>query len=238
MTKKATTEGETSAKETGIVTLDSLRSMAGVGMSHVDKSDIRPPQILLVQKSANLDEMVDVHGYKPSFGQFFDTGERRFFDEFDCYVVFAKKGTWINRRKPELGELDQYSMIGVRKDSGRIFGMLLRASARFALNGLFSSAVDQKLPMFAFNVHVESKKLSNTEGEWVVPVFRVGELETDPSQLSYLMKTAKQFDAHAEGLDLNEADESPSPTSSSFSQRTPSQDEPEASHAEEIDIPF
>lgn len=199
---------EEEGKQTALVALESLRSMAGMGMSHVDKADIRPPQVLLVQKSSNLDEMVDITGAKPSFGQFFDTGARKIMDSFDCYVVFAKKGTWVSRRKPELGEQDQYSMIGVMKESRRVFGMLLRSSARFALNNLFSTAIDQRYPMFAFNVHVETKKLSNNEGEWVVPVFRVGQLEADGEMLSYLMNVAKQFDSQADKINLDEeADE-------------------------------
>ncbi len=201
---EAKNQAEEEKKESALVELESLRSMANVGMSHVDKTDIRPPQILLVQKSSNLDEMVDIEGNKPSFGQFFNTGSRQIFDSFDCYVIFAKKGTWIDRRKPENGPQEQYSMIGVMKETNRIFGMLLRASARFSLNNLFSTAIDQHYPMFAFNIHVETKQLENKDGKWVVPVFRIGQLETDSERLSFLIKTAKQFDSQAGSINLED----------------------------------
>ncbi|MBP9819393.1 hypothetical protein KBC79_01505 [Candidatus Woesebacteria bacterium] len=192
-----------------LASLESLRGLAGIGMSHVDKADIRPPQVLVVQKSSNLDEMVDINGKKPSFGQFFNTGSREIMDEFDCYVILAKKGFWTDRRKPEEGQKEMYTMIGVMQGSMRIFGMMLRRSSRYALNNLFSVAIDQKYPMFAFNVHVEVKKLSNADGEWVVPVFRIGQLEQDAEILGQLMDVAKQFDQQADKIDLTEVEPDP-----------------------------
>lgn len=216
-------------QEVALVELNSLRKMANVGMSYVDKGDIRPSQILLVQKSSNLDEMVDLNGNKPSFGQMFDTGSREIMNTFDCYVVFAKKGTWLDKRHPERGNQDQYSMICTLKDGLSIRGMLLRGSARFALNNLFSTAIDQKYPMFVFNIHVETKKLSNNDGEWVVPVFRVGQLETNPAVLGGLMKIAKQFDSKAEEVTLDEEVEVVQKTDNDINERNQSVAEEETS---------
>ncbi len=200
---------EEQQKEQGaLMTLESLRSMAGVGMSHVDKSDIRPPQILLVQKLSDLDQMVDLNGNRPTYGQFFDTGARQIIsDGFDCYVVFAKKGYYSDRRNPEKGQLEQYIMIGVMKETQRIFGMSLRSSARFGLNALFSTAIDQGYPMFAFNIHVETKELQNDNGKWMLPVFRVGELEKDPVMLGFLAGTARKFDSQADVIDVDQEED-------------------------------
>jgi len=208
---KAETEAkevaEQEQKEVALVALDSLKSMSRLGMSHIDMADVRPSQILIVQKSSDLEALTDIEGKTPELGKFFDTGKRISFSEFDCYVLFAKKSTWIDKRKPEKGEQPMYTMIGVNKTDltpQGIFGMMLRSSARYSLNNLFSVAVTQGYPMFAFNVHVEIKELQNDQGKWWIPVFRPGQLETDNKVLGTLMMLAKRFDSNAEGVELDE----------------------------------
>jgi hypothetical protein len=195
---------EEQQKQNALVELESLRSMAKIGMSHVDMGDIRPPQIVLVQKMSDIESLTDTEGKTPKFGQFFDTGKRKIMDSFDCYVVFAKKSTWMDRRKPEKGPQPMYTMIGVMKEDMSVFGMMLRSSAQYSLNNLFSSAVSQNYPMFVFNAHVEVKELSNDQGKWWIPVFRVGKIEQDAEILGNLIKLAKRFDSQAETISLDE----------------------------------
>jgi hypothetical protein len=193
--------------ESAMVELESLHALSKVGMSHVDPADIRPASVLLVQKLSDMAELVDTEGSQPKVGQFFDTGMRQIHDNFDCYVVFAKKGFYVDRRKPEDGKKPMYTIVGVMKDSMQMFGMLLRSSASYSLNSLFSSAVTQNYPMFVFNIHVESKELKNDQGSWFIPVFRVREKETNGTILGELQNIAGRFDAKADSVDLAGAED-------------------------------
>lgn len=208
---KAEAEAEKTAevaeKALATVELKSLHSMAKVGMSHVDPADIRPPSVLLVQKLSDLNEMTDIEGKQPKVGQFFDTGNRKIMDSFDCFVVFAKKEMYTDRRKPEDGLKPRYIMVGAMKDSMKMFGMILRSSASYALNSLFTVANYQNYPMFVFNVHVEAKELKNDQGSWYIPVFRVGAIEEDSVFLTELVKIAKKFDAKADSVKVGDDNE-------------------------------
>jgi len=195
-------EAKLASTSQAVVALDELRKLKTIGMSYVDPADVRPPNILLVQKLSDLTELVDITDNTPKLGQFFDTGKRMIYDSFDCYFVFAKKGTYIDRRKPEEGNKPKYQVVGVMKSDMGMFGMLLRSSASYSLNNLFSVAVNQELPMFVFNCHVEQKELQNNDGKWFIPVVRIGQVETDPKIVSRLIEIAKRFDAQAASVNL------------------------------------
>lgn len=183
--------------------VSNMKSLAGVGMSKVDPLDIRPPMILLVQKSSDKTEMVNADGAEAKIGQFYHTGKREVMSAFDCHILFAAKKTWINRRKPELGELPEYSALGVLKsdvlsEPPILFAINFRSSALFCLSGLFSAVQAQQKPMFSFNVTFETKQLEGKLGSWYVPVCRVHDVEKDEERFNWLYVTALQFDKRAD----------------------------------------
>jgi hypothetical protein len=177
-----------------------LEENAKLGMSKVDPTDIRPPQILLVQKSSELDDFVDKDGKTAKIGQFFHSGRTCILNDFECYIIYAAKSKYIDRRKPEQGEKDQYKALGVMSDDYSLFGMTFRSSALFTLSKLFSSCVSTKRPMFSFLCKIEVKMLSGEKGDWYIPVLRIVKQEADPEKLIFLEEMAKNFDMKAESL--------------------------------------
>ncbi len=168
-----------------------------LGLSQVPLTDIRPPQILLIQKSSELADFADTEGNQPKIGQFFHTGKMQILDSFECYFLLAAKGKYINKIKPEEGEKDQYKAIAVMADDLSIFGMVFRSSALFALSPIFTASLSQKRPMFSIRAKIETKSLSNDKGTWFVPVCRIQETENDQGKLAKLYEMAKRYDAKA-----------------------------------------
>lgn len=184
-----------------VFTPESLRNIAGMGMKKVDPKDIRPPQILLIQKTSDLSLMTDKGGKIPQIGQFYHTGKREVYDAFDCNILFAAKGTFVNKNRD--GELwDQYLALGSMLDK-TLFGMSFRSTALYALSSLFSAAKSQQVPMFAFKIKIETKLIKGEKGEWFVPVVRVGEIVSDPEHFDYLYSLAKDLDTQGEAVATN-----------------------------------
>lgn len=195
---------KTEKKELQLADDGVLQTMAGMGMSGVDPADIRPPQIILTQKSSDFSLLVDKKGEVAKTGQFFHTGKREIYEEFDCYFLWANKSKYIDRRKEDQPELEQYQVVGVLKEDQSLFGMTLRSSAMNVLSSLFSAAVSQKMPMFVYNCHMETKTLSNDKGEWTIPVCRVGEVERDQGVIDDLYSLTKKFDE--QGVDFDDSE--------------------------------
>ncbi len=189
---------EKNEKMLALTSLEEMRLVAKMGMRYVDPADIQPAKILLVQKLSDIEVLHTADGAVPTSGQFFHTGYQTILDTFDCFVLFAKKDTYIDKRKPENGEKPVYQMIGALQQDLSLFGMTLRASQSYALNTLFTASVTQGYPMFAFHMHVESKELENKDGKWLIPVFRVGAIETNIELLNILFDLARRFD-HDDG---------------------------------------
>ena len=84
-------------KALATMTLEKLRVEANLGMKKVDPADIRPPQILLVQKTSDLSQMQPKDGQSPNVGQFYHTGKQEIYDSFDCHILFAAKSKFTNR---------------------------------------------------------------------------------------------------------------------------------------------
>lgn len=183
------------------LSITDLGEYTKVGMSKVDPNDIRPPQIILVQKSSDLSLLEDKDGNIPKVGQFYHTGKKIINDSFVCHILFAAKSKYTNRRQtlPDGSNpvLDQYQIIGVLKDMS-LFGMNFRSTALFALSSLFTAVQSQNLPMFSFNVEIENKSLKGDKGEWFVPVVRVGKVEEDTNLLKNLLEMASRFDSNAD----------------------------------------
>lgn len=191
---------EANQSETGL-TATNLQNYAKVGMSKVDPVDIRPPQVILVQKSSDISLLEDKEGNTAKVGQFYHTGKKVISDSFNCYFIFAAKGKYTDRRK-FLADgtnpvLDQYQVIGVLKDMS-LFGMNFRSTALYALSSLFTAAQSQNVPMFSFNLKVEAKLIKGEKGDWYVPVVRVGEAEKDNTILKTLIDMAVRLDSNAE----------------------------------------
>lgn len=171
-----------------------------VGLSRVPMGDIRPPQILLIQKSSDLADFVDGKGEQPRVGQFFHTGRMEILDSFECYFLFCAKSKYVSKIKPQEGEKDQYKAVGVMADDLSTFAYIFRSSALYALSSLFTSAVSQHRPMFSLKAKVEVKELSNDKGSWFIPVVRVTSDEPDYAKLEMLSTIAKRYDDTAEDV--------------------------------------
>ncbi len=201
---------ETAKAETNIVKYgaEELAKDSMIGLSKVPMEDIRPPQILLIQKSSELADFVDTQGKQPALGQFFHTGKMQILDTFKCYFLFCAKSKYISKIKPEEGEKDQYRAIGVMADDLSTFGMVFRSSALFALSSLFTASISQKRPMFSIKVKIETKDLQNDKGKWWIPVCRIEEPEQDYEKLGVLAELAKRYDRKADVIvaDLEEED--------------------------------
>ncbi len=167
---------------------------AMIGMSGVDPADIRPPQILLMQKSSEQGDFNDPEGHQPKVGQFFHTGKNIIMDSFDCFFVWAAKGKYIDRNKEGNPEKEQYQAIGLMQDDLTMFGYRFRSSALYSLSPLFTAVVAQKKPMFSLCCHVDTKQLSGQKGTWYIPVVHVIGPEKDTARLIELYTAAKQFD--------------------------------------------
>jgi len=194
------TFGEETPKESSVLTIgkDFLKSIQGVGMSRVDPGDIRPPQIILVQKSSDLTTLQDKQGKQANVGQFFHTGKREIYDIFECYWLFASKSTYVDRRKEEQPEREQYSALGAMVDDLSLFAMLFRSSAIFTLSPLFTASQTNHAPMFSFKIKMETKKLEGEKGSWYIPVCRIGEIVKDEGVFDELYQLAKRFDEQAD----------------------------------------
>lgn len=187
---------EAKAEKKEVVSYDDAwaKKNISLGMSGVDPGDIRPPQILLIQKSSDDGAFVDTEKNQPKVGQFFHTGKNIILDAFDCYFVWAAKGKFINRKKEGTPEQEQYQAIGLYGEDLTMFGYRFRSSALYALSPLFTSVVAQKTPMFALRVHVDTKQLTGKLGTWYIPVVHVMGPETDEGKLAELHTAALQFD--------------------------------------------
>ena len=199
---------------------DKLAEYAQIGMRGVDPLDIKPPKIILMQKSSNLSDFVDSDGNNPKVGQFFHTGKLQILDTFECYFLVATKGEWVNRRAGKTESEPQYIAVGVTADELRPFGMNFRSSSLYALSSLFTAAASNKRPMFSIKCKVETKDLSNEKGAWTVPVVRVVELEADPKILNQLKAYAIGFDAKSEAIAREEEEDA------SFKEKVELFDEP------------
>ena len=185
-------------KATLTIGKDFLKSIQGIGMSRVDPGDIRPPQIILVQKSSDLTTLQDKQGKQANVGQFFHTGKREIYDIFECYWLFASKSTYVDRRKEEQPEREQYSALGAMVDDLSLFAMLFRSSAIFTLSPLFTASQTNHAPMFSFKIKMETKKLEGEKGSWYIPVCRIGEIVKDEGVFDELYQLAKRFDEQAD----------------------------------------
>jgi hypothetical protein len=171
-----------------------------VGLSKVPLEDIRPPQILLIQKSSDLKDFVDKNGESPKVGQFFHTGRNEIMDSFECFFLYVAKSKYVSKVKPEEGEKDQFKAVGVMADDLSTFGFIFRSSALYALSPLFTSALSQRRPMFSLPVKVETKELSNDKGSWFIPVVRITGEEADYGKLQVLCTMAKRYDSTVQDI--------------------------------------
>jgi hypothetical protein len=179
-----------------------------MGMKGVDPSDIRPPQIILVQKSSDMESLVDMHGNTPKVGQYFHTGQGKIMDTFDCFFLMAQKGTYVDRRKEGTPTLEQYSALGLLAEDMSIFGMKFRSSALYALSKLFTAVVGLKRPMFSIMVTMGVKELKGDKGIWYIPVIENWKPIDEGDVLIELEQVAQKFDKPAEKAGTEE-DEPP-----------------------------
>jgi len=206
-TKKAITK---TTSEKDIVA--SLEGDQNIGMSKVDPADIRPPMILLIQKSSSTEDFTDSGGNTPKLGQFFHNGKMKILDSFECHILYAEKGTWVNKRKPELGKLPQYRAIGAMADDNSLFAMVFRSSSLYTLSGLFTATKSMKRPMYSLKLTIENKMLENKDGKWWIPVVRKIEKENRASKLMELYELAHGLESKAQTIEEEDVPEESGPS--------------------------
>ena len=205
MTKQPTLE---SAKNEMALTVKEQRlADLKVGMQRVDPSDIRPPAVLLRQKSSEAEAYKDAKGKMAKLGEYYHTGRQTIMDKVGCYFVFAAKSMAKNKRKPDEPEKPLYRAIGCMADDLTPFSMIFRSSSLYTLSPLFTYAVSHNKPMYAVQCTLTTKELSNTEGSWHIPVLSIEGIETKDAKLDKLYELAKQLDSKAqEVVDTDEDD--------------------------------
>jgi len=187
-------------REKAIIKYDKARlaKNARIGMSKVDPLDIKPPTILLAQALSDFSVLVDTDGQVAKAGEYFHTGKLQILKTFNAYILFAAKGTYIDKRAKPPEERQIYRVLGVMADDFSLFAMSFKVSSLYALSSLFSIANSQKRPMYSFKLTFEVKGLSNEKGDWFVPVCRIKGQEKDPERLILLEDLAKAFDKKGE----------------------------------------
>jgi hypothetical protein len=196
--KESIDETEKTANVPAVFDEDKFNNQRTMGMSNVDPADIRPPQILLIQKSSELNSFVSTEQENPKIGEFFHNGKMEIYKSFECYFIFAAKSTYVDKRKEGRPTREQYKAVAVLAKDMSIFGMLFRSSALYALSPLFTASVAMRRPIYAIKVFVETKTLSGDKGEWTIPVIRVLGPENDPEKLGELEELAQSFDKNAD----------------------------------------
>lgn len=194
---------------TAIATIDEkhLAEQKYLGMKGVNPADIRPPMMLIRQKSSKADTFIDIEGKQVELGEYFNTGKLTKCKTFECYIIKAAEGTFIDKNHREKGEQRKYDAVGMLADDLSLIGMTFKGTALNTLSSLFTIAVTQKRPMYSFLVKFETKFLSGNGNEWFIPVLRVLGPETDAVNLAEIEKQAVLFDARK--IDNDEDDEPP-----------------------------
>lgn len=165
-----------------------------LGMKGVDPKDIRPPTVILLNALSKLDSFTDEEGNHPKPGEFFHNGSLRILPEFECYFVWAGKGEYTDKRKPEEGIKQVYRAIGILADDFSIFGMRFKVSSLYTLSPLFTAVSANKRGMYSIKCKLASKFISGKKGEWFIPTLSVVGFENDPEKLSELEKIAMRYD--------------------------------------------
>ena len=175
-----------------------------VGMTKVDPADIRPPAILMRQKSSEADAYKNSKGEMAKLGQYYHTGRQTIMDKVGCYFVFAAKSMAKNKRQPAEPEKPLYRAIGCMADDLTPFSMIFRSSSLYTLSPLFTYAVSHNKPMYAVQCTLDKKELTNTDGSWHIPVLKIEGIETEDAKLDKLYELAKQLDNR---ITVGEADD-------------------------------
>lgn len=171
-----------------------LKINQSIGMKGVDPKDIRPPTVILMNALSKVESFTDEDGNHPKAGEFFHNGTLRILNDFECYIIWAGKGTFVDKRKPENGEQEVYRAIGIMADDFSIFGMRFKVSSLYTLSPLFTAVTANKRGMYSIKCKIGSKFISGKKGDWFIPTLSVTGFENDPAKLEILEKNALNYD--------------------------------------------
>lgn len=194
-----------SGKELIPMDSEALKNLYMVGIKNVDMSTVKPSEIFLMQSNSHFNDFMDDQKNTPKVGQFFISGTRSIVDSFECNITNISDSTYINPRKPELGNLTMKIIIGAMAGKETLFGMKFKGTALDQLNPLLTRIVEQKKPAFSFKILMESKLITGKENSWYVPVLRI-EDELDGLRLAKLAEVASKFDQRSVTLDEDPED--------------------------------
>lgn len=183
-----------------LVKSDWFEKHRDIGMKNVDPADIKPPQILLMQKSSKLGEFVTKNGESPKVGQFFHTTKLEILENFEAHILIAIKGRYVNRRAKPPEEGDQYQVVGAMANDMSLFGMNFRGTAYNALGGLFSTAHQNKRPMYSIKIRIESRFIQGQVNDWFIPVVRIVELVEDKKVIDELTMMAIGMESRTDDI--------------------------------------
>ena len=223
MNAKKIVKTEEASKELVVLDSNLLAADSRIGMDGVDKKDIRPPQILLVQKTSDATKMKNAEGLKPDPGQFFHSGRGQIMDEFECYIVYAAKSKYFDKRAFnkaksdfELGNgqapeemkfwKDKYTVLGVLADDFSLFGMDFRSGAMYTLFPFFGRAISNKRPYWSLKIKITSEHFKGKFGEWETPIVTVIAAIQDMETYHQVKSFASQFEKMSV-KDLEDKDE-------------------------------
>lgn len=187
-----------------------FKKIYNIGLK-IEKSDIKPPTIILIQKSSDTSKMTTAEGEVPKPGEYFHTGRLEIMKEFNCHFIFVAKSFYHDKRKPEGEPKPQFKAIGVMADDFSVFGMTFKGTYLYTLSSLFTAVTSQEKPMFLFKCRMEAKQISGAKGDWFVPVLRLEGIEEDENKIKILEEIAKTYDKAKPIVEENENEEKVSP---------------------------
>jgi hypothetical protein len=219
---KSSVEGEkqveAEGKKAALVTLESLRSRASVGMNNIGAEDIMPPQMFLVQGIKDKSELVDQNGVQCPDGKLFLKGMNEVLDSVEGYFVWVKRDTYVKEGNRWSGS-KMYKTIFVRASDMLTIAVNFNKSNNASLSDLFTSKVTKNFPLFVFKTKIGIALAKNKEGiQFFKLAVTVKGIEEDPVKLTMLSTIADRFDQKSD-MDIAQEVEDVKTVEKSFTNR-------------------
>lgn len=242
---KASTDQKKAIQEEGmkqaIVTLDSLRSKANIGMNNINAAeDIQPPKMFLVQGIKDKSELVDNMGNQCPDGKFYLKGLNEILEAVTGYFIWVKRDTYVKEGNKWSGS-KMYKTIFVREKDMLPISIDFNKSNTNSLSDLFTAKMTQRYPLFAFKTEMKVMLAKNKDNvQFFKVVVNVKGLEEDGQKLTLLSQLAERFDqtASEEVYEEVSVEEKESQDLDQSAQEAFAQDIQNGNFVDSTDIPF